>query len=684
MPTKIDATERLLNLVIALLGTQRGHSKKYLRANINGYAPEASTGTEEATLLQSFERMFERDKATLQDLGIPISQSGPDGSDMHEQVLYRINPEEYRVPEIRLDEAAMSLLSVAANLWAEATLGAAAQSALRKIASRAGTGWYDDDSTSRSRIRTAEPSFEPLWSALRHHHPVTFSYRRSGATESTTRTVAPWGLGNKYGQWYLSAFDTDKQAVRNFRLSRITSDVHIHATESFERPATFAIAPVLDTLGTGNELTARIAIPTGTAHWLRSRSGTTAVQEPSWRRDGWDVVQLSYRESELMADDVASMGAQALVLAPAELRDAVANRLRAAAAAATATLEHTEWKKPLAGPPAKKKDSRDRLIRLLSMVPYLVANPGVDESEVLAEFGITAKQWAKDMDTLNVTGLPGYFHGDLMDVTNEAGQIFIRDAETLASPLRLSQEEACSVMVGLKALSAVPGTAQAHALEAAMASLAAVAGRDAWLANAVGLEIISGTETQTIAALQAAIEDARACKITYLVRSRDELTNRTIEPFKLFSVDAAWYVRAWCRESGALRSFRVESIKTWHDAGAQLGAPSTLGAGETGNGLYHPTADDVQVDLVADALTARRLAPAYDAKLFDVGEGRVGLRLLVGRTSILPALMARLGGHAAVAAPETARLESAAWLMAAADSYDAYGLTVKDVPSLDG
>lgn len=684
MTTKIDATERLLNLVIALLGTRRGHSKKYLRENINGYAPEAATAAEEATLLQSFERMFERDKAILQDLGIPISQSGAEGTEAHEQVLYRIKPEEYRVPEIRLDEAAMSLLSIAANLWAEATLGAAAQSALRKIASRAGTGWYDDDSTSRSRVRTAEPSFEPLWSALRHHHPVTFSYRGAGATESTTRTVEPWGLGNKYGQWYLAAFDMDKQAERNFRLSRITSDVQIHADETFERPRTFAIAPVLDTLGTGKEYTARIAIPTGTAHWLRSRSGTSAVQDPAWQRDGWDVVQLRYRDTELMADDVASMGAQALALEPAELRDAVANRLRSAAAAATAPLETTEWKNPLAGPPAKKKDSRDRLIRLLSMVPYLVANPGVEESEVLAEFGITAKQWAKDMDTLNVTGLPGYFHGDLMDVTSEAGQIFISDAETLASPLRLSQEEACSVLVGLKALSAVPGTAQAHALESAMKSLAVVAGKDAWLADAVGLEIISGTDMETIAAMQAAITDARACEITYLVRARDELTSRTIEPYRLFSVDAAWYVRAWCRESGAMRSFRVENIKTWHDAGTQLSAPGPLGAGETVGGLYHPGADDVQVDLVADPLTARRLAPAYDAKLFDLGNGRVGLRLLVGRTAILPALMARLGGHAAVAAPKSAREESAAWLADAAGSYDAYGLTPGDVPGLDG
>ncbi len=687
MPTKIDATERLLNLVIALLGTRRGYSKKQLREKVNGYAPEAATAAAEATLSQSFERMFERDKNTLMELGIPISQTEPDEGDIHEQVLYRIKPEDYQVPQIRLDEDAMSLLSIAANLWAEATLGGAAQSALRKIATRAGTGWYDDDTTSRSRIRTAEPGFEPLWSALRGHHPVTFGYRRAGESASTQRTVQPWGLGSKYGQWYLAAFDLDRGAERNFRLSRITSDVHI-LPENFIRPEGFAIAPVLATLGTGNELTARIAVPSNTTHWLRSRPGATVVADPNWHRDGWDIIETGYREQELMADDVAAMGAGAHVLSPPALRDAVTERLQRAAEAAVAPLPGTPWRKRLADPLARKKDTRDRLIRLLSMVPYLVANPGVAESEVLAEFGITAAEWSKDMDTLNVTGLPGYFHGDLMDVTTEAGQVFIRDAETLASPLRLTQEEACSVLIGLRALSAVPGTAAAAALASAIDSVAAVAGQDAWLADAVGLEIMNGTDTATVTALQAAITGTRAMDITYLVRSRDELSRRTIEPFRLFSVDAAWYVRAWCRESAALRSFRVDLIKSMHDAGERLSPPANLPAGEAG-GLYQPNPDDVAVELVADTLTARRLGPAYGAALFDLGEGRVGLRLLVGSTAILPALMARLGGHAAVASPAAAREESAAWLAGAAEDLGrggshAYGLTAGELPSVDG
>lgn len=707
MPTRIDSTERLLNLVIALLGTRRGYSKNHIRSTINGYMGQAATAAEEEKAAQSFNRMFERDKETLQDLGIPIGILENPGGGEEDQALYRINPADYRVPAVRLDESAMALVAVAANLWAEAALGEVAQSALRKIATRSGTGWYEDDTTSQSRIRTAEPAFEPLWDALRNHHTATFSYRGAQSQETTLRTVQPWGLGNKYGQWYLAGLDVDKNEERIFRLSRITSDVDVNPRAKFVRPAKFQIASVLDRLGTGDPLTAEIAVPTGSAHELRARTGTTQLSEadcgtaswqnPGWRPEGWDVLRVSYREAELMADDVASLGAQAQVLAPAELRNAVAGRLRGAADAAARCGDSdgelatgAAWDKPLAARPTRRKDTRERLVRLLSMVPYLVANPGVAEAEVLAEFGITAAEWARDLDTLNVTGLPGYFHGDLMDVTTEAGQVFIRDAETLASPLRLSREEACTVLVGLAALAGVAGSAQLEPLANAAAQLAAVAGEDAWLGDAVGLHLVSGPELKTITALQEAIQNGRACAISYLVLSRDEVGERIVEPRRLFSVDSAWYLRAWCRRAGALRSFRVDRIQALSDAGQQEQLPAAGPGWEPAAGVYAPGSDDTAVRVLADPTTAQRLAPAYNAQLFapfggaSGGGQQAGLQFLVGDTATLAPLMARLGGRAWIAGPQEVRTAAAAWLQAAADSYGtghAVGENARHVPS---
>jgi predicted DNA-binding transcriptional regulator YafY len=689
--TKIDATERLLNLVIALLGSSRGRSRHYIRQNVNGYARIATASAAEAKAGPAFERMFERDKELLREVGIPIITATTFDQDDQEQALYRINPAEYRVPEVRLDEPAIMMLAVAANLWAEAAFGEAAQSALRKVATRAGLGWTEDDATVQSRVRTLEPAFEPLWTALRQGNAVNFSYRSSGAESATERVIHPWGLGNKYGQWYLAGFDADKGAPRHFRLSRIVSEVRVKKDDAFERPHDFSIAAVLDTLGTGTPYTARVQVPHGAAHHLRSRAGTiVAAPDPTKPEHANETLSITYREPELMADDLAAMGATAMVLDPPELRSAVAARLRAASAAAEAvTAEAVDFGPPRPAPAARKKDTRDRLVRLLSMVPFLVANPGIELAEIAREFGISEKAVAADLDTLMVSGLPGYLHGDLMDVTTEAGQVFIRDAETLASPLRLTQEEACALLVGLEALRAIPGTSQEQSLAKAIDSLKGVAGEDAWLANAVALQLVSGSELETITELQAMVHDARAAAITYLVRSRDELTRRVIEPRRVFSIDSTWYVRAWCRNAEELRNFRVENIRALADAGAQSHPVADEAAGSAG--IYTPGRDDREVELLADPTTARRLAPAYGATVHELaGSQLVGMRLLVGEPGTMAPLMARLAGRARVIAPEDVRSQTRSWLAEAAARYgnpggapgfDAVGESTPGTPS---
>lgn len=121
-----------------------------------------------------------------------------------------------------------------------------------------------------------------------------------------------------------------------------------------------------------------------------------------------------------------------------------------------------------------------------------------------------------------------------------------------------------------------------------------------------------------------------------------------------------------------------------HDGGPQEYVPSESVGWLPGTSIYDPGSGDVQVQLIADSTTARRLAPAYNAKLFDLGDGVVGLRLLVGDTSILAPLMARLGGQAYVAGPEPVRQQVTAWLEESAASYDAYGENVPATPSLGG
>lgn len=699
--TKITPTERMLNLVIALLGSSRGRSRHYIREHVNGYSPAARTASEEETAGAAFERMFERDKGTLRELGVPITTETSFDDDFQEQALYRIKPEDYQVPEVRLDEPSMMILAIAANLWTGAAFSDAAASALRKVASRAGIQWSGEEASLQARVSTSEIAFEPLWTALRDSRQVTFDYLNVGAAAPTARRVQPWGMGSKYGEWYLSAFDVDRQAQRSFRLSRIQSPVRIEAKESFIRDPHFSITTVLDELGAQEPANALVEVAQNSGHSLRTREGVVVLDAAAREKidavsilGSVDVLSIPYREGELMADDLAAYGAQVRVLAPAALQEAVSRRLMGALSAQQAAVGDTVFGAPISFRPTKRKDNRDRLIRLLSMVPFLVANPGIEEDELTAEFGITAQELQADLNTLMVSGLPGYQHGDLMDVTKEHGQVFIHDAETLSAPLRLSQEEACALLVGLEAIRVLPGSQTSAAWNQARTQLRRLAGSEAWLADAVSLQLVPTVELEKINRLQHLIQTKHMAQIRYVVRSRDEITRRIIEPRRLYSIDSTWYVRAWCQLAQGFRSFRLDQLQAMHDAGTQ--EHGDLTDSDFGDPSPWSGNEGIRFELVARSSTAKGLSQAYHADVFELDENsprdHLGVRLQLGTIETLAALLARLAGSAWLVNDRQAQAAVSEWLRQAVESNNwpgtgsnhAVSESTSTVPSQDG
>lgn len=667
----------MLNLVIALLGTTRGRSRHFIRNEVAGYTPVASKQSEEDKLGPAFERMFERDKEMLRDLGVPITVTTSYDDDDSEQVLYRIKPEDYSVPEIRLNESSMVVLAVAANLWSGAAFSDDAASALRKVASRAGVPWDLAQLNLRANVRTLDTAFEPLWDALRSSNEVVFSYRSSGSEESTARRVQPWGLGSKYGQWYLVGFDTQRQDQRSFRLSRITSQISIDDSSTFDRPQDFTIGSVLNELGTGQALTAEVLVPKDSIHSLRNRPGAKVIangQSSAVTPSEVETLSIPYREAELMADDLAAVAKTVKVKEPAALRAAVLTRLEKSLEAHLMSQAQSQGttsavtfgaKIPLRI--KKRKDNRDRLIRLLSMVPFLVANQGVPETELTKEFNISPKELRSDLDMLMVSGLPGYRHGELMDVTSEHGRVFIRDAETLDKPLRLTAAEACALLVGLEAISVLPESVGANSITEAREQLARVAGPDAWLARAVALQLLTGEELGKVQELERLIKEGLPAKIRYVVRERDEVSERTIVAKQLFSVDSQWYVEAWCHTAAAMRNFRVDQLSI-----IETLAPDDLVLQEVPAVENTPDAwnqrGNLKVNVLTDIATSLRLAHSYGAELYDVkgaSEDTRGAVFTIGNEPSLAQLLARLGGDAVVVEPTPMQDAVITWLQEA-------------------
>lgn len=310
-------TERLLNLVICLLATRRPLSAEQIRHAVPGYDRDGD---------EAFQRMFERDKNELREIGIPIEVHRDPWED---EPGYRIQREAYELPEITLEPDEAAVLGLAAQVWQRASLAEAASGALLKL--RAG-GVATDAGPGEAlelRVDTRDPSFPPLWEAVRDRRVVRFDYRPAAGESVRTRTVEPWGVISRRGRWYVAGFDRDRQAPRVFRLSRISGQV-----AAVGRPGAVEVPEGVDLRSmvgfpeeAMEERTAVLKVRQGACEGLRQVARSVREGE-----DGWDTVELVFADPERLAGWIASLGAGVVVLGPPDAREAVIARLKGALA----------------------------------------------------------------------------------------------------------------------------------------------------------------------------------------------------------------------------------------------------------------------------------------------------------------------------------------------------------------
>jgi proteasome accessory factor B len=318
--------ERLVNLVIALLGTRQYVSAAKIRATVPGYEPD--DGTERAD--EAFKRMFERDKAELREIGVPLETGRTSVFDTEDG--YRIARAEYELPEITLTGEEAAAVGLALRLWQSAQLAGAAQSALVKLRAAG----VDVDQTRgipiQPRLDAGEPAFEPCYAAARDRRVLTFDYRRPDAEKASRRRVQPWGVVAWHGHWYLVGHDLDRQAPRVFRLSRVTGTPRASGPAgAFEPPADLDLAAVVAGQETREEHLAIVRARPGTAIGLRRHAEPLGPAEDG---SGGYEDRLQLRTTELwgLADQLAAYGPDVLVEAPQQLRAAVVERLTRLAA----------------------------------------------------------------------------------------------------------------------------------------------------------------------------------------------------------------------------------------------------------------------------------------------------------------------------------------------------------------
>ena len=316
-----------------------------------------------------------------------------------------------------------------------------------------------------------------------------------------------------------------------------------------------------------------------------------------------------------------------------------------------------------------------RLSRLLTMVPWLLARQGVDVDVAAAQFGVSREQLESDLALLFVCGTPGHLPDDLIEADWEDGQIYVGNADAISRPLRFTVDEALTLMVGLRALAATPGVTGAsgadggEAILRALTKLEQATGEAAGVAARVRVTLDDGAAETILADASRAVQERRRVRLSYQSFGRDEVTEREVDPMRVTSLDARWYLEGWCHRAEDVRLFRLDRVQSLQVLDVDGTPPESAQLRDLAGETYQPSPDDVLVELLVEPAAAW-VADYYPVdSVTDAGDGRRRILLRAADPSWVRRLAWRLGGHVQILAPQSLAEQVAAGAQAALAAY---------------
>ncbi|MFJ6700397.1 helix-turn-helix transcriptional regulator [Streptomyces sp. NPDC091272] len=289
---------------------------------------------------------------------------------------------------------------------------------------------------------------------------------------------------------------------------------------------------------------------------------------------------------------------------------------------------------------------------MLSLVTYLRERPGAHVDDVARAFGITQDELISDLDVLPMCGT-SFRGGDLLDIDTDGERIWWRNPDasgaSTAEPLRLAADEATALLVAARAVSTLPGLREGdrQALLRATAKLEAAAGEAAGASSR--LSVTFESEGGVFAEVDRAISERRRLWLRYYSPARDELTEREVDPIRLFAVGHT-YMEAWCRTSEARRTFRLDRVAEIRLLD-EPSAPPEIELRDLSEGLVHPAAEDPEV-VVEVGPGGRWVAEYYPHdSAEELPDGGLRVTLRTPDPTSLRRLALRLGREGRIVSP---------------------------------
>ncbi len=676
-----DKLIRQLSLVAYLMAEQRPVTARDVKLRVEGYA---NMGDE------AFARRFYADRSELQGLGVPIASVR---DEFTSEELYSLREEQYFLPPVELTDSELAALQTSFYLLeGQFAYAEPLRLALQNLA--LGRAWpIADPGPKTATVELLGPSYTnevaqrlaKLEQAISRQRTVKFRYWTIGTDSVAERTVNPYGLFELNGVWYVVGDDLerdeDSDRRRTFRVSRIRGEIKFatRRERDFRMPADFNVTAYRDRapwrLVAEEAGTATLNVDPDASWLVERRFG--AYGEFEEQVDGSGRFTTAYSAIEPLSAWILSLGGRAVPVEPAALVDAVAADLQAVADAHRAPARTLSGAAKPSQPPEPALQARgpsavapERFALLQALLAFLLARCGegstarVESAELEERFQLDPQELKESLELLNLVNFGGGCYAVYCSTDN--GSVVVDKelyGDAFRRPARLSPLEAKALLRALDVVAPLVAAEADTSLQTVREKVEAAFGRFPLADTPMPQE--EGEEEHAVTILNEGVRSRLLVEITYLSRSSDELSTRTIEPYLLRRDDKGWYVEAYDRTRGGRRTFKVAYIK---DADL-IDEP------------YEPRADMADLDhsLGGDVGVARVWFSAGRAR-WEL-EGRPGTRALedgsavaevtYGSRAWLISEILRYRGQAEVLEPATVRQEVAEAATALLDEFTA-------------
>ena len=298
------------------------------------------------------------------------------------------------------------------------------------------------------------------------------------------------------------------------------------------------------------------------------------------------------------------------------------------------------------------RDPRERLRRLLFLVPFVARHPGVTVKELARELGVTPADLLEDLDLLTLVGRPPFSPDDYIDVYVENDRVFVALDQRLSRPPRLTAAEAASLAAAARALRPAAESALASALSKIERALPAAARSDY-----AGLTGRVATDSPALGDLLAPLSEAAARRrevvLDYYSPSRGSAEKRPVRPHTVFLHRGQWYLSAFCLTRQDDRLFRVDRIR--HLEVTDRSFPATAKEPEVPTTVV-PLGGGQEAVLRFSAGSAPWIRERFGEGAKPLADGGVEVRMPSGAgTEWLVSYVLFFGGDAVVVSPEPLR-----------------------------